>query len=275
MYDAVPSLAGHIPPNAYAIAYYADGTFAWTSTLLNSFAAKIKLGISTRGTNVGMAGDCEPGDMTTSSIVDWVQKRRASGFDPLVYTSSGQWASVVSSFNARAVRQPVGYWIAHYNNSRDIPTLGSLQAVAKQYFNDNSRYDKSCLTDRFVQIMGGHMVDWTDNLDRDVPTYDPNTAPTGPAQVGRLIALTFGGWYQLNKRLDELEAALLGADMDVRTDVKNALGSVLNQLKTEIDTHGSSVDVTQDEVQAALANLNIPQGIINAFANLIEAAKTQ
>jgi hypothetical protein len=63
--------------------------------------------------------------------------------------------------------------------------------------------------------------------------------------------------------------------MDVRTDVKNALGSVLNQLKTEIDTHGSSVDVTQDEVQAALANLNIPQGIINAFANLIEAAKTQ
>jgi hypothetical protein len=46
------------------------------------------------------------------------------------------------------------YWIAHYDNIRELPVLNNVTALAKQFASNNA-YDTSCMSDTLVSILGG------------------------------------------------------------------------------------------------------------------------
>jgi hypothetical protein len=149
MYDAVPSKVPNIPINAAMVAGFIDSPhYTWSAANWARFPNAVHVTISTSGTDAGVVCDVENGDLTPAQAVTWVRTRRASGVDPTVYCNASTWLSVINAFKAAGVAQP-HYWIAQYDGVAALPTLGGIQAVAKQ-FTDNAPgnpYDTSCVAD--------------------------------------------------------------------------------------------------------------------------------
>jgi hypothetical protein len=122
---------------------YVDGAYKNFTQAEARFPGKV-VGIAVFSTtNDGIVGDCENGDMTPQTSVNWVVMRRKAGVDPTIYCSESAWQSVKDSFATWGVTQP-HYWIAGYPGSVG-PKLypGS---VAHQFV-DHGPYDESVVAD--------------------------------------------------------------------------------------------------------------------------------
>ena len=140
MYDAVTP--ANCPGDGDIYAGYIDGYYQSFGEMVARFPGKIHVPIAVHsGTNNGIVGDMETGDMTPENCVDWVLMRRGAGVHPTIYCSEASWWAVASSFQRRGVAEPE-YWIAAYpgNGANLYPG-----AVAHQY--DSTSYDTSVVAD--------------------------------------------------------------------------------------------------------------------------------
>lgn len=149
MYDAIPSLAHNIPANPYAVAGYVDSIhYTWPASLWDQFPHSLHCTISTTGRVLAHFADCENGDLTPAQAYSAAASGRVMG----IYCNLSTWPSV-QAVGPR--RFPM--WIAHYDGLRNLPVLNGEIAVAKQY-SDSGGYDTSCLSDTFIQLIGGTVV---------------------------------------------------------------------------------------------------------------------
>lgn len=139
MYDAVT--ARNIlrkDPKPVMVAGYVDKIRLepWSAADWALFPDAIKVRIVKKAsTQDGHVLDVEPGDATPAQAPGWVRMRRAVGADPTIYCNLSTWSTVQQAFRDQGVAQP-HYWIAHYNNVVELPTLNGITAVAKQHSGD-------------------------------------------------------------------------------------------------------------------------------------------
>ena len=149
MYDAIPALLGNIPSNAFAVAGYVDSIhYTWSVSDWNRFPDALHCTISTTGQRPADFADCESGDLTPSQAYNLAKLSQVQG----IYCNLSTWPMVQA---VGPLRFPM--WIAHYNGVRELPVLNGQTAVAKQY-SDSGGYDTSCLSDTFIQLIGGTVV---------------------------------------------------------------------------------------------------------------------
>lgn len=146
MYDGIASDAPSIPTNAQLVAGYVDGLYKWSDTDWARFPHSVKVRIAVfTSTNDGHVLDCEQGNNTPASSVDWVLMRRRAGVDPTVYCGRNTWWSQIrADFQARGVPEP-HYWVADYSVSQANPQIPA-GALALQY-TDAGPYDLSVVAD--------------------------------------------------------------------------------------------------------------------------------
>lgn len=187
MYDSTNPL--DIPTNAQMVAGYVDGTtFKWPESAWGRFPQAVKVRIARRtSTNDGHVLDVETGIPTVWPITDvnirtgirnWVSMRRASGIEPTIYCNQlNDWQAIRGIFTSVGMKEPY-YWVARYNNVRDIPA----GAIAKQFANPplaGGHFDLSTVADYWPGVDGGNNVSiptdvWGHTLD-----FDPNGFPDG------------------------------------------------------------------------------------------------
>lgn len=149
MYDSVT--ARDIPSSVGMVAGYVNGKYAWSQADWDRFPNAVKVRIATRG-NVtdGHVLDVEVGAAQPYQAPGWAVQRRSVGVDPTVYCSLASWDMVRAAFRRATVPEP-HYWIAHYDNVRDIPS----GAVAKQFINppkSGGHFDLSMVADYWPGI---------------------------------------------------------------------------------------------------------------------------
>jgi len=118
MYDAVN--ASQIPTTASIVAGYVDGPVsAWTSTDWDRFPNARFLAITVTGADGANVIDCENGDATVQTALDWATRNR----NRIIYVNRSTFESNLSAF--QAVAAFTHFWIADWTN---IPHLypGSL-----------------------------------------------------------------------------------------------------------------------------------------------------
>lgn len=133
----------NLPDGFDLYAAYVDGNYK------NYVQAVARFGLNVVGiavfstTNMGTVGDCESGDMTPQTAVQWAVMRRAAGVDPTIYCSEALWPTVQQAFIDAGVPEP-HWWIAGYPGSvGDALYPGS---VAHQWI-DRGPYDESVVAD--------------------------------------------------------------------------------------------------------------------------------
>lgn len=140
MYDSVD--VSKIPRTAKMVAGYVNGRYKNYDILRAQFPDAICVPIATQASvNDGIVLDVERYDATPQQAPDWVQRRRALGFDPTVYTPFFQWSVVRQEFRKQSVPEP-NYWVAKWDNSAVVLP----GAVAKQY-GGLAGYDLSIVED--------------------------------------------------------------------------------------------------------------------------------
>ncbi len=148
MYDGINSDVPATPTSAHLVAGYVDGLYKWSAADWARFpnAIKVRIAVFT-STDDGHVLDCEQGNNTPASSVDWVLMRRKAGIDPTVYCGKNTWwGQIRAAFQAPGVPEPQ-YWVAGYSGSRQIP----VGATALQY-TDTGSYDLSVVADHWPGI---------------------------------------------------------------------------------------------------------------------------
>lgn len=138
----------------------------WTEADWALFPNAVKVQIVKKASsNWGHVLDVEPGDATPAQAPGWVKMRRAAGLaTPCIYVQKSSWAAVQNEFRIQNVAQPL-YWIAHYNDVKELPTLNGITAIAKQYHgNDPNNYDLSWVADFWPGVDGA----------QDMPLANPD-----------------------------------------------------------------------------------------------------
>lgn len=118
MYDAVD--AAQIPTTATIVAGYVDGSIsAWSSTDWDRFPNARFLAITVIGADGADVIDCEHGDVSVQTAVNWATRNR----NRIIYVNRTTFESNLSTF--QAVAAFTHFWIADWTN---IPHLypGSL-----------------------------------------------------------------------------------------------------------------------------------------------------
>lgn len=193
MYDAI--YPQNIPADAEYAGGYVDGNWPWAKTNPNMFPKARIFRFAVFASDID--ADCldiENGNATPAQAPGWATRRRALGKQPEVYCSrlgSYGWQIVQNAFNAAKVAQPY-YIIADYNGKRDLPVLNGITAIAHQYV-DVGPYDKSSLSDTFIELLGGNM---TDPLSVQVPRQGKNV--DGSAQTGNTSLAAVVEWFDSN-----------------------------------------------------------------------------
>lgn len=137
MYDAA-NPACIFPDDVQLIAGYIDGNYPSFAQLATRYPNAVHVPIAVwASTNDGIVGDCENGDMTPDSLVDWVLMRRAAGVDPTGYCAESSWDTCKAAFDQRSVAQP-HWWVAGYPGTE--PYAGATPypgSIAHQYGGSN------------------------------------------------------------------------------------------------------------------------------------------
>lgn len=174
MYDSTDPYA--IPASARIVAGYVDGSlYRWPEKAWDRFPHAVKVRIARRTyTNDGHVLDVEYGIPTVwpinGSIVDWVRMRRKAGIEPTIYCNQlYDWGPLRNLFARAGVREPQ-WWVARYDNVREIPA----GAVAKQFANPplaGGHYDLSVVRDTWPGVdarKGVFMAGLTDAEQREL-----------------------------------------------------------------------------------------------------------
>lgn len=182
MYDSVD--ASKIPATAQLVAGYVDGHYAWSAADWERFPGLPQVRIAVYSTtDDGNCADVETGDMAPADVVGWVQRRRAAGLDPSVYTSLDNWERVQAAFEYAGEPAPY-WWIAAWSGD---PTV-MAGTIAHQYANGTG-YDTSVVADYW-------------------PGVDP--APAGSGAPGAVGASAQGAIQTVISRLQAAGRALAG-----------------------------------------------------------------
>lgn len=216
MYDAI--YPANIPANAKYVAGYVDGAWPWLFTQPGLFPGKVKVTITVTGSRRAMVGDRETGDLSPAGLVRFVQNERALGGPAIGYCNFSSWNEVQQAFNSAGVAHPP-YWIADYDGIRNLPILNGIQAVAKQYANPGP-YDRSCITDTFLRILG---VDMSDPLSVQFPRL--GTDINGKPQVGNTSLGAVVQWFDSN--MSDLLRAIQQLKGDIDPQLAQIISSVL------------------------------------------------
>lgn len=171
-------------------------------------AVKVQI-VKKASSNFGHVLDVEPGDATPAEAPGWVKMRRAAGLaTPTIYCNTSTWPTVQKAFRDQGVAQPL-YWVAHYDDKKEFPTLNGITAVAKQYHgNDPANYDLSYVADYWPGVDGKEMALTSDDaaVVWDGAVIDKNTNATTKARE----VLGWAHWeaHQANVKLSGLSAAI-------------------------------------------------------------------
>lgn len=195
--------------------------------------------------NWGHVLDVEPGDATPAQAPGWVKMRRAAGLaTPCVYVQKSSWASVQNEFNIQKTAQPL-YWVAHYNDVEELPTLNGIKAIAKQHHgNDPRNFDLSYVADFWPGVDDDMLDDGDKNWIR---TQLTNSAAGAPAE-GAVNAMA-GWWYSPRFRGNLNYAQVLQAMQDSVAGLQTSLNSLV---QTVIANEANDVTVE------ALVNQLVP-----------------
>jgi hypothetical protein len=151
-YDS--TAANDIPLDAGMVGGYVDGKWKWSLADWQRFPNAVHVPIACfPGTNDGVVGDVETGDMLPWELPDWVLMRRKAGVDPTGYVNLSNWNPTRTEFHLRGIPEP-HWWLADYDDIRQLP----VGAVAKQYANSalsGGHYDLSMVADFWPGIDKG------------------------------------------------------------------------------------------------------------------------
>jgi hypothetical protein len=238
MYDSVT--AADIPASALFVAGYVDGRYAWSAADWNRFPNALRLGISVFG-NTADVLDVETGDATPSDAVQWVANARAHGRPyPGVYCNASAWPTVRATFDAHQVAEP-WYWIADYDNRRDIPS----GAVAKQYINDpasGGHFDLSVISESLITYMTTGGIRMISQADADtialtILNWDIQT-PSHGAGVGRKVWEVLGDGERIltavSAEQSTLSAAIAAVPAGGVVDVPTLAAALAGPLATAL-----------------------------------------
>jgi hypothetical protein len=147
MYDDIR--AANIPADAPMVAGYIDTIVIpqWSDAEWARFPNVPHVEIVKKPTTIaGHVADCEKGDFGIADCAPWIEAMRAKyGFNPTIYCSLNIWSAVQNAIQAYSTQHP-NYWVAHYDNVLELPTLNGITAVAKQH-TSTKLYDLSCVAD--------------------------------------------------------------------------------------------------------------------------------
>lgn len=185
MYDAIA--VGNVPEDGDLYLGYVDGNYPSYAAMVNRFGAERVVGATVDpGSNHGTVGDGPPDNGTWPEWVAWVQRRRAAGCTPTMYTDGATWENGKAAFAAAGVPQPE-WFIADYLTFRFAPP-----AVAPPIPSGSvgRQYAGTCPPGFDVSVVADH---W--------PGFDPTppAPPPTPQEVTedmRYIICTFenGQW---------------------------------------------------------------------------------
>jgi len=219
----------------------------WTAADWALFPNAVKVEIVKKASsNWGHVLDVEPGDATPAQAPGWVQRRRQAGLaTPCIYVQKSSWATVQQAFRDANVPQPL-YWIAHYNDVKELPTLNGITAIAKQYHgNDPNNYDLSYVADYWPGVDGGNVA----TLDNDDKNFIIDCL--GHSAAGRTggngVNNLNGWWYNDRFEGNQNFAQVFFAMRDKITGLVTAVTNLTNLVVQD-----SSNDVTADQVATAV-----------------------
>lgn len=168
--DAV--VAAYLPEGLDIYLGYIDGNYRSYDAIKTRFPHALVVPIATQPSgDLGTVGDGPPDNGSWLEWVGWVQRRRAAGVDPTMYTSTSQWPVGIQAFNAARVAQP-HWWVAQWDDHPVVPA-GS---IGKQYASVAKRYDSSIFADYWPGV-DPKPVTKTPTPPAPTPTKTP--APSG------------------------------------------------------------------------------------------------
>lgn len=172
MYDGIntdaKAIAQVIKPGDL-VAYYVDGTYAWTPEEIALFPYNTHITITVLGNPADVA-DCETGDLTPQSVADWVRKQKANGyFRPTIYRSLSGMNDIRQSTGELVMGKDWDSWIADYDNNQNSVYLDS---AAKQY---------KASTNDDISVVFDDL--WPHRVAVAIQPIAPVTAPKWPAGV--------------------------------------------------------------------------------------------
>lgn len=132
-----------IPSNATHVAYYVDGHYANGSAMKARFPHAQMFGITVSGSLVDEAicCDCEPGDLTPSQAVTWVEGKLAkNAYRPIVYASQSTWDTGLTAAMAKYGNK-IKRWVASYPGPGAVVPAGF---DAHQYADSKSGISLDC-----------------------------------------------------------------------------------------------------------------------------------
>jgi hypothetical protein len=240
MYDSVT--AAHIPRAARMVAgYLPPSRYAWSAQDWARFPSAVKVRIAIfANVNAGHVLDVEPGDATPAQAPGWVAMRRRAGLaEPSVYCSYSAWPGVRAEFQRQGVRQP-RYWIARYDNVREIPP----GAVAKQFINppgSGGHFDLSVVANYWPGVDGDDDLSAQELLDWPIRRQGSSL---GGATSLRAVLANVDRMYE---RSTAREAAILRALEELSADPELTQAKMAQILDSAVAEHTA----TPEQVAAA------------------------
>jgi hypothetical protein len=231
MYDSTNPF--DIPTSAPMVGGYVDGIYAWSAAGWARFPNSVKVRIAIfETTNDGHVGDVEPGCMSVTGSVAWVQMRRGAGADPTIYMNASTWPQVRVAFQNAGVREP-HYWVASYPGGGAVIPAG---AVAHQYANPTTsggHYDLSAVADTWPGVdrlpSGGSGQLTGTKRSKAIMTVGANSinlfirGTNLALWQNRFDGISWTGWRTWNGRLGSPEMAVArGTDGSLRVFVHGA-----------------------------------------------------
>lgn len=143
MYDS--DVAADIPADAQMVAGYLD---IWSAEEWARFPHAVKVHIARFDWLNGDVLDVESTLATPGQAPAWVQRQRARGSTPCVYTSASNWQACRDAFAAAAVPEPL-WWIASYQSPNDpsIPAGAIAHQYASPAYGSGGHWDLSTVVD--------------------------------------------------------------------------------------------------------------------------------
>lgn len=231
MYDSINVMA--IPADATMVAgYYSGARIPSTLPALRErFPNATIVDICVTSSQNGMVLDVETGDATPNQVPMWLNRQRALGKDPTVYTSTAMWPAVKAACAVAGIALP-HWWRAHYNGVAAL----EMGEIAHQYTNgvtpSTAPYrvpgcDTSIVADYWPGVDPAPAPSSTRPLRSDMFELIHNTA------TGEIVAWSSGGtwWHVPNPdwaKVALADSVLCGGQRDVgqaEFDLLKALAS--------------------------------------------------